>query len=413
MQYLQLLVKPASSLCDLKCTYCFYHDLAGHQTTRPQIMSTETFELIMKRAAEYFADASQAEPAYLDILFQGGEPTMAGLEFFENAVKLQKWYFAQLPQVQITRFIQTNASRIPEKLMDFLVANDFNFGVSLDGPQALHDAMRVYSNGRGSFDRVMDGIKGLKARNARMNVLCVLTDLNALNIKEVYAFFRSLGFEHHQYIACLDPFDNSYMPAPARAAAAAAFGPAGAASAGSGCCDSGRSAGHDGGGEQRQFLSEEAYGRFLIDIFDVWYDELVNKQTYVSVRHIENYICLILGMDINACNMNGVCHVQNVVESSGEVYPCDFFAHDDWSLGNLKDKGFAQMMHSDTGRNFVKSSLPLPEDCRTCPYLRLCRNGCLRERVKGKNRHCKAFKTFFDARMPELTRAAGIMKNMR
>lgn len=378
MKSLQLLIKPASSLCDLKCKYCFYHNLATHQALSPKIMSVETLELTIKRASEYFANAPKDEPSYLSILFQGGEPTLAGLDYFKQAIAFQKQYFAHLPQVQISNAIQTNGCKLDDELVSFLVANDFFFGISLDGPKALHDAMRIHRNGSGSYDEVRAGITKLQKFGAQFNVLCVLTDLNALNIKSVYEHFKELGFYYHQYIACLDPFERLGQHSK----------------------------------EPPLFLSEQAYSQFLINIFDLWYQDLMERGTYISIRHIENYLALLLNMNINSCNMTGVCQIQNVVESSGKIYPCDFFAHDDYELGNLTDHDFEHLQTNSKARTFIEQSHQLPNECQHCPYLSICRNGCYRERLNGKNIHCAAFKAFFAARLDKLKQAAAHLARM-
>ena len=386
MKSLQLLIKPASSLCDLKCKYCFYHDLATHQALSPKIMSVETLELTIKRASEYFTNAPKDEPSYLSILFQGGEPTLAGLDYFKQAIAFQKQYFAHLPQVQISNAIQTNGCKLDDELVSFLVTNDFFFGISLDGPKALHDAMRIHRNGSGSYDEVRAGITKLQKFGAQFNVLCVLTDLNALNIKSVYEHFKELGFYNHQYIACLEPFErlgqhsNEHLQEHAK--------------------------------EQQLFLSEQAYSQFLINIFDLWYQDLMERGTYISIRHIENYLALLLKMSINSCNMTGVCQIQNVVESSGKIYPCDFYAHDDYELGNLTDHDFEYLQTNSKARTFIEQSHQLPNECQHCPYLSLCRNGCYRERLNGKNIHCAAFKAFFAARLDKLKQAAAHLARM-
>lgn len=378
MKSLQLLIKPASSLCDLKCKYCFYHDLATHQALSPKIMSVETLELTIKRASEYFTNAPKDEPSYLSILFQGGEPTLAGLDYFKQAIAFQKQYFAHLPQVQISNAIQTNGCKLDDELVSFLVANDFFFGISLDGPKALHDAMRIHRNGSGSYDEVRAGITKLQKFGAQFNVLCVLTDLNALNIKSVYEHFKEQGFYNHQYIACLDPFERLGQHSK----------------------------------EPPIFLSEQAYSQFLINIFDLWYQDLMERGTYISIRHIENYLALLLNMSINSCNMTGVCQIQNVVESSGKIYPCDFYAHDDYELGNLKDHDFEYLQTNSKAHTFIEQSHQLPNECQHCPYLSLCRNGCYRERLNGKNIHCAAFKAFFAARLDILKQAATHLARM-
>ena len=327
-------------------------------------MSLEILDKTLQRAAEYF---DNNEEGYLSILFQGGEPTLAGLKYFEQVIALQERYFGSKLNVSISNSIQTNACKLKGDLVKFLSEHNFFFGISLDGPQDIHDANRTHLNGQGSYSEVLNGMELLLAHNAQFHVLCVLTDLNALNIDKVYNHFKKLGLYHQQYIACLDPFDRP---------------------------------------ENQHFLSEQAYQKFLVDIFDLWYHDLMEHHTYFSIRHIENYLALLLGMDINSCNMTGVCQVQNVVESNGNIFPCDFYAHDDYQLGNVTKQSFDSMIKSTRALNFVQKSQALSSSCQTCPYLNLCRNGCMREREQGKNIHCLAFKHFFDQRLSQLKLAA-------
>ena len=137
------------------------------------------------------------------------------------------------------------------------------------------------------------------------------------------------------------------------------------------------------------------------------------KANTFSIRHIENYIALLLNMEINACNMTGVCRIQNVIEASGKVYPCDFYAHDDFVLGDLKDNTLAQIMNCQRAQQFVNTSRIENGSCLKCDYFKLCRGGCVRERENNVNIRCAAFKKFFAARLPKLQHAAAILSGMQ
>ena len=476
MAHLQFLVKPVSSLCNLECEYCFYLDLATHQHDKPSKMTREVLSLLMERAAEYFIQepigkddtevtANGAATAdngsdlkimdgehSVSFLFQGGEPTLAGVEFFKAVIEEQQRAFAKFNgRVPVFNSIQTNACRLSKELVSLLTANHFFFGVSLDGPAHVHDAMRFYKNGRGSFDEVMKGIELLRRYHAEFNILCVVTDIVVKHIAEVYAFYKDHGFYNIQFIACLDAFaampphpcttDPKSSAIPFKAVEQAEhYHDCSCASNSSsyaadhaphscGCadnatalrvasntpasCASNAAKTASGVSDGKRFLSDEAYSEFLVKVFDLFYDDLINKGEYVSIRHIENYIALLLNMEINACNMTGVCRIQNVIEASGKVYPCDFYAHDDFVLGDLKDNTLAEIMNCQKAQQFVNTSRIENGSCLKCDYFKLCRGGCVRERENNVNIRCAAFKNFFAARLPKLQHAAAILSGMQ
>lgn len=445
MPHLQFLVKPVSSLCDLKCDYCFYHDLAGHQQDKPRKMKQEVLSLLMDRAAEYFMEAqanASATSAAIDgqssvsFLFQGGEPTLAGLEFFKAVIAEQKRAFAKLgARVPVFNSIQTNACNLTDELVAFLTTNNFFFGVSLDGPEHVHDAMRVHRNGTGSYQKVMQGIELLRRYGAEFNVLCVLTNLTTEHTKEVYDFYKANGFYNLQFIACLDGFSKTpphpcstdpkpaaipfqtVAPSPTSTAPSAQVSPATHSIADSynqqavtgvkGAIESVAAATNTDG---KRFLSDEAYGKFLVEIFDLFYADLTERGEYISIRHIENYLAMCMGMNINACNMTGVCSIQNVIESTGKVYPCDFYCHDDFLLGDLHSNTIREIMSCARAQQFVEFSKHLSQECRNCSYFKFCRGGCVRERADNTNIRCTAFKHFFSQRLPQLQHAAAILQ---
>ena len=171
-------------------------------------------------------------------------------------------------------------------------------------------------------------------------------------------------------------------------------------------------------GKERYHLSVDDYGQFLINIFDLWYDDL-KKGHYVSIRHLDNWFGILLGQRPEACSMNGRCSIQFVVEGDGSVYPCDFYVTDEWKLGNVETDTFSQMLHSPKAQEFLKASMVLPDECRACPILNLCRNGCRRDRlmtdrgIPGKTFFCKANLRFFTERRQQILDARSIILQMR
>ena len=362
MPPLSVMLKPASGLCNLRCKYCFYADEAANRETASYgFMSEDTLEEILKRTLA-FAEGSCA------IVFQGGEPTLAGLDFFRKAVALEeKW---NVNNVKISNSIQTNGVLLNREWAEFFREHDFLVGISLDGNRRVHDANRLDAAGEGTFAQVTGAINLLKEYKVEFNVLAVVTRQSVSQIRNIYQFFARSGVEFQQYIPCLDPLNR--MP-----------------------------------GEESYSLNEELYEKFLKDLFDCWYPEArQGKLRYV--RYFIGLMNLIAGNPPGVCEMNGVCSRQYVVEADGSVYPCDFYMLDEWRLGNLTTDTFEQLEQKRTELAFIEASRVYPEQCRKCKWAPLCRGGCRRDRLVGENgqleqnRYCKAFRGFFEYAYPKL-----------
>lgn len=372
MPPVSILIKPASSACNMACDYCFYRDVTCHRQTDFQgMLSLETMEKVVAAATE-FAEGS------CSFLFQGGEPTLAGLDFYRGMVTLIEKYKKKLV---INYAIQTNAFRLNEEWCSFFKEQHFLVGVSLDGPAELHNMNRKDVAGRNTFNDVMKSIELLRRFHVDFNVLCVLTGKNARSIERIYRFFTKQGFSHIQFIPCLEPFDQPR-------------------------------------GKERYHLSVEEYGNFLVRLFDLWYNDLLNGH-YTSIRHLDNWLQILNGGHPESCGMMGHCSIQFVVEGDGGVYPCDFYVLDEFRLGTVREDRFEDMIHSAAAQQFLQDSLPVPKECRQCPYFALCRNGCRRNRVADaeglppRSYYCAALKHFFDSRLPQLRQAATILARWR
>ena len=334
---LTLLVKPAAGLCNLRCTYCFYTEAcAGRQN---KCMDAATADALIQKIRV-------SAPSRLNVLFQGGEPLLAGLPFFRDFVRNVR-AAAGCP---VSFGLQTNGVLLDEAFAAFFAENGFLVGVSLDGDRALHDRYRRTPAGESVHAQVLEAADRLKAHGADFNILSVVTDESAAHIGQTYEYFKSLGFGYLQFLPCMD------------------------------VCGVG--------------LTAENYAAFLKASFDLWYDDLAQGR-YVSVRHIDNYIRILLGEAPENCAMCGVCGGYFVVEADGSVYPCDFYCTEEYKLGTVFDG--QPFSIGEKHRSFIARSRVIHASCSECEYHFLCRGGCLRDRTAdGKsNRYCAAYKQFF------------------
>lgn len=369
MPPLSVLIKPTSSACNMNCDYCFYKDVAANREQGfAGFMSLETAEQLVSSAMAY------AEKS-CSFLFQGGEPTLAGLDFYRSFLELERKYAKS--DVQVFNAIQTNGYSIDKEWAEFLASNSFLVGLSLDGPSDVHNACRKDLTGKGTFNRVMNAARLLDQAGADYNILSVVTAQSSKRVESIYNFCKKHSFKWLQFIPCLEPLNSD------RDLAVYSMDP-------------------------------DEYGRFLTRIFDLWYADLLRGK-YVSIRHIDNWLQILLGSPPEACSMNGRCSIQFVVEGDGRVYPCDFYVLDEYCLGMVGEQSFEQIAETRTATDFVSASCPIPEQCTNCSAYRLCRNGCRRDRIRlsngtpGLNYYCRSYRTFFESRGAQLMHAAEII----
>lgn len=365
-----VMMKPASGLCNLRCRYCFYKD----ETEKRQIasygmMSRETLtNVIRKSLANCGRECTFA--------FQGGEPTLAGLDFFREAVSLAGQFNPNHCRVSFT--IQTNGTLLDEQWCAFFAENHFLVGVSLDGTKELHDANRVDANGEGTYGRVVNALRLLEAYKVDFNILTVLTSSACRNIRKIHQHYVRNGWIYHQYIPCLDPL------------------------------------GEERGGHPWS-LTPERFAQYLKSSFDCWYqDAMAGRKTYH--RYFDNLLMMLNGQHPEACGMGGGCGLQYVVEADGGVYPCDFYMLDGYCLGNLNRDSFADLDRKSVELRFLEESTVPEQECRECKWAALCRGGCRRdrdyfERGLGKNYFCSAYKSFFEYAYPRLCEVYRLVMN--
>jgi len=352
-----LLVKPAGPCCNLNCTYCFYlqkDDLFGHKHgTR---MSEQVLRTMIKQVM--WQGGKQ-----ISFGWQGGEPTLMGIPFYERAVEYQV-RFGQQGQT-VGNGLQTNGVLINEDWAVFLRDAQFLVGLSLDGPAHVHDKYRRFPSGKSSWEHVVKARDILLKKGVAVNALVVVNDHSVKFPREIYEYHKSNGLDHMQFIPCVEP-DPS---------------------------DPGKTADFS--------VHADAYGRFLCEIFDLWYSDFENGRPTTSVRWFDSLFYTYVGYQAPECTLLKECGVYVVVEHNGNVYSCDFFVEPKWLLGNVLTDKIDEMLNSPLQDKFGKIKTELPKECHTCQWLDFCWGGCPKDRQgdpadKGSNHFCKSYITFFE-----------------
>lgn len=351
MQYVNMLIKPASSLCNLRCRYCFYEDESEKRMQKSMgVMQEATAQRVIEAAVEAGRNGRG-----ISFSFQGGEPTVAGLPFFERFVSLVRE--ENKTRLPVSYAIQTNGTLLDEEWADFFARNHFLVGISVDGGKGLHDQNRMDAQGKGTYAQVTAAYRMLKKHRVDTNILCVVTRQCAGSAQRVYRELKAIGAQYLQFIPCLDPLGEAR-----------------------GC--------------MKYSLTPEAYGNFLCALFDIWYQDWCDGR-YISIRYFDDLVHMAMGMAPSTCSSSGRCGGYVVVESDASVYPCDFYALDAWRMGSLMDTPLEKLMQSETYRRFCTESMNRPKDCANCAYERLCHGGCRRDWTADGNYFCAAYKRFF------------------
>ena len=363
MPPISVLIKPSSGNCNLRCKYCFYYDtMSKRQNPSFGFMTHSTLEAVMKEVLA-FAEGE------CSIAYQGGEPTLIGLDFYKMSMELQDKY--NVNKVKIHNSIQTNGYSMNKAWAEFFVKYHFLVGLSLDGISKVHDYYRINDRGEGSFHQVMETINLFRKHGVEFNILSVVTGKSALDIKRNYEFYKRHGLKFLQFIACLDPMGEEP-------------------------------------GRREYSLTPEVYGEFLIQLFQLWFQDL-QKGEQPYIRQFENYISILLGLPPESCDMRGTCGKQYIVEANGSVYPCDFYAMEQYCIGNLCENSIPEIDEARKKSGFLEQSQSHHVRCRVCKYYFICRSGCRRNRLDTEpyeQYFCKSYQMFFEACLPKMSEIA-------
>jgi uncharacterized protein len=331
-----LLVKPASADCNLHCEYCFYlkkHHL--YPETKRHRMSDEVLKQLIK---SYMATP---QPMY-SIGWQGGEPTLMGVEFFTTVVEYQQQYGHR--GAVVGNGLQTNATLITDEMARLFGEYHFLLGCSLDGPAEIHNRYRRNIDGKPSHADVLRGLETLKRHNVEFNILVLVSQANVDKAREIYRYLVELGYFYHQYIPCVEFTEQ---------------------------------------GELLPFaITGKEWGEFLCELFDEWYPK---DTTAVSIRHFDSILVKLVDGVSNVCVMGDNCCQYLVVEHNGDIYPCDFFVEPSLKIGNIMDTSWEEALNSPIYHQFGAMKAQWNEVCNTCDFLELCGGDCLKHRIYAGN----------------------------
>jgi uncharacterized protein len=394
-----IMAKPSGSACNLDCTYCFYLSKAtlpgGPGRGR---MSDETLEVFVR---EYIDGVTGPDVVFS---WQGGEPTLLGVDFYRRAVAFQQKYAK--PHQTIHNDLQTNGTLVDEAWCAFLAENRFLVGLSIDGPKKLHDAYRLAKGGAATFDRVFAAAKLLQRHGVPFNTLTCIHRLNARHPLDIYRFLRrELGSTHLQFIPIVE-FRGFERQAPGT------WDPATLPRQG----DPQARPGHPQAVVTDWSVDPEDWGYFLCKVFDEWRRRDLGK---VMVNHFETLVAQHLGLPAQLCVYGETCGRGLAVEHDGGVYSCDHYVYPEYRVGNLHEGRLSDAVDSPVQAAFGQAkSGTLPRQCRACPFLRDCWGECPKNRFirtadgePGLNYLCSGFQRFFAHAIPEVDRiAAGLRR---
>lgn len=368
MNPFSLLIKPASADCNLRCNYCFYLDRSElYPDSRQHRMTPAVLESMIKSYLE-------TEQSCYVFGWQGGEPTLMGLDFYQQVTDMQSAFGR--PGARVANGFQTNGLLLNDEWAQHFAKYRFLVGVSVDGPAKLHDRFRCDIGGRGSHARVIKGINALKRNSVEYNILTLVSQANVAHPEAVYDYFCDRGVTFHQYIECVE-FDTK--------------------------------------GRLRPFaITGSEWGEFLCRIFDRWYAHDTHR---ISVRLFDTILTqLVDGMN-NTCASGLNCDQYFVVEHNGDIYPCDFNVLPKLHLGNVQSNSWEAMQRSETYTTFGAAKNQWHPACEACPWLRFCHGDCPKNRP-GRNpgalsHLCEGWKRFYAYALPRLTALADEIRRMR
>ena len=360
-----LMAKPTGAVCNLGCTYCFFLDKELLYPGSPFRMTDAALEDYIRQ----LIDAHRS--SQVTVAWQGGEPTLMGLDFYRRAIELQERY--RKPGMSFENTMQTNGTLLDDEWCEFFEENDYLIGISIDGPRELHDAYRVNKSGRGTFDRVMNGLRLLQKHGVEHNVLTTVNRINADYPLEVYRFLRDeAGTDWIQLIPIVERLD-----------------------------DDGLALRQEGTRVSERSVRPEQFGRFMTTIFDEW---VRNDVGNMFVQTFEAAVRNWRGLPSSGmCVFNETCGNALALEHNGDLYSCDHFVEPKYRLGNIAETQMVELVSSDRQRKFGSDKLDtLPPQCVSCDVRFACHGECPKNRFTltadgdpGLNYLCAGWYEFF------------------
>ena len=393
-QYFHVLAKPTGAICNLDCEYCFFLSKEALYPGSPFRMKDDVLEAYIKQIIE-----SQQAPQ-VTIAWQGGEPTLMGLEFFEESIELVNKYAR--PGMQIDNTIQTNGTKLDSAWCRFFKKHNFLVGLSLDGPKEMHDAYRVDKQGEGTYDQVLNAARKLQQYNVDFNILCTVHARNAGHPLEVYRFFRDeVKTDFIQFIPIVERATPELLPIANRGWGDQNL-PSQVELEELPVAKSSKRPLYtlEGSLVTERSVKPEQWGEFMIAIFDEWVRNDVGK---VFVQMFDSALGSWYGSGASLCIHRETCGDALALEHNGDLYSCDHFVYPKYGLGNIKDLTLSKMAFSRPQVKFgMDKKNGLPQYCRDCEFLFACNGECPKNRIirtpvgePGLNYLCSGLKRFF------------------
>jgi uncharacterized protein len=353
----QVFVKPVGPACNMNCSYCYYPGKKELFLEHGRIiMSDEILESYIRQHIDACTDRN------ITFSWHGGEPLLAGIDFFRKALEIQPRLKPQ--GKEIFNGIQTNGTLLDDDWCSFLSANGFIVGLSIDGPEKLHDANRRIANGQGTFTRVIRGFNLLQMYGVNPEILCVVSSVNVDYPLEIYKLFRKLGAE---YI--------TFLPLVEKEAASQS-------------------------GVSKNSVPALKFGQFLSAIFDEWVENDIGR---IKVQVFEEAARSAFGQEHTLCIFKAECGGVPVVEHNGDFFPCDHYVDEQYKAGNIMEDSLLNLLNSENQKAFGKvKSATLPKYCNKCEVKPMCNGECPKNRISttpdgetGLNYLCEGYKYFF------------------
>ncbi len=374
-----ILAKPIGPICNLDCEYCFYlRKVELFQDDHPGVDAYRMSEETLERFTRQYLACQHPDAPEVNFAWQGGEPTLLGVDFFRKAVEFQKKYAPE--GVRITNSFQTNGVLLNDEWCSFFKEEGFLIGLSVDGPEELHDRFRKDKGGKGSFRRVMKGLEALKRHEVEFNTLTVVQSDNGSHPAKVYRFLKEIGSWFMQFIPIVEP--------------------------------------EHGGSVSYRTVRPKQWGAFLNGIFDEWIRGDIGT---IYVQHFELMMGLAMGYPASLCVHSPVCGRAVAIEHNGNLYSCDHFVYPANLLGSIYERTLSEMIDGEFQSGFgLDKERKLPGYCRRCNYLRYCYGGCPSDRCKrtpdgkpGLNWSCEGYKAFYAYTEPYFRAMAQAVQNRR
>lgn len=367
-----ILAKPIGPRCNINCTYCYYLEKEKFFPEEKRFkMKDEVLDSYVRQMIEATLKADMPEATFA---WQGGEPTMLGVEYFQKIIALQKKYAPQ--DLKVVNVLQTNGSLLDDDWGRLFHDNGFLVGISIDGPRKLHNRYRIDRAGRPTFDSVMRGLEVLQKHGVEHNALTTVHRANGGKGKEVYQFLKGLGLDFVQFIPIVERSGADGLSS----APQVDMDPANSVTEWS--------------------VSPRAFGKFLCDVFDVWHKRDIGE---VFVQHFDVIVGKWLGAPGGLCVFAETCGESLALEHDGSLYSCDHYVYPEYRLGNIADTPLSGLLWQDRQTTFGRhKSDSLTTQCRDCKYQFACNGGCPKHRFAtsrsgeaGQNYFCESYTMFF------------------